>query len=378
MSVSSSICQEQLRSERLWIHQTIVPDYRLPVFRGLKDRLGDGFKLTCGGQWSSGGMNAPVPRDLVPHPLANRWLLGNRVLWQCGMGRHWRTPGLAIFEFNLRAPSTWITVRRRAQAGLLTGFWGHTSGRSRTGLAMRVRSWLLDRASCFVCYTETQASALRIERPNLSVLVAPNAVMHARDCWTPQLPVEQVTDVIYVGRLIREKKPELAIRGFAAAYKSGGLAKTSRLLMVGDGPERARSEALARELGVPCAFMGHVSDIDRLREFYATSLVSLSPGYVGLSATQSLAFGVPILVAKGEPHSPEIETCVDGETAAFFKQNSVPALASELGEIFRRREEWVRRRAPLAKGTAEKYSYERMINALLDARSRCSAPIKNH
>lgn len=46
-------------------------------------------------------------------------------------------------------------------------------------------------------------------------------------------------------------------------------------------------------------------------DVYANALVSVSPGYVGLSLTQSLSFGVPMLIAIDEAHVPEIDAALD-------------------------------------------------------------------
>ena len=58
--------------------------------------------------------------------------------------------------------------------------------------------------------------------------------------------------------------------------------------------------SLALDLGIDrdVIFYGHVSEPSELRSVYGASVASLSPGYVGLSVTQSLGFGVPMIVSR--------------------------------------------------------------------------------
>ncbi|MDH8179555.1 glycosyl transferase, partial [Klebsiella pneumoniae] len=75
-----------------------------------------------------------------------------------------------------------------------------------------------------------------------------------------------------------------------------------------------------------------------LKEIYSKSFVSISPGYVGLSITQSLSFGVPMLVSKDENHSPELEALQTGLNGGFFNTNDPQSLADEILKYFHGRQ----------------------------------------
>jgi glycosyltransferase involved in cell wall biosynthesis len=187
--------------------------------------------------------------------------------------------------------------------------------------------------------------------------------------WTAEYhyqprPAEEVTTVIYVGRLVPEKKPRLLMEAFARAAREGTLPTDATLLFVGEGPERPALESLVMAAGLDprVKFAGHVVEIARLREFYATALCSVSPGYVGLSATQSFGFGVPMLVADGEPHSPEIEACQEGVNTRFFAANDSGSLAKGLVDIFAEKPLWLQRREAICQQTREHYSLDRMAD----------------
>ena len=138
------------------------------------------------------------------------------------------------------------------------------------------------------------------------------------------------------GRLDAWKRVDLAI-GAAAAGKF-------RLVIAGDGADRARLEALARKSGADVRFTGRVSD-DELLGLYATSSVVIFPpadedyGYIALEAFLSKK---PVVTCtdSGGP----LEFVVDGENGrvvapeAAALGSAVAALlanekkASEFGE----------------------------------------------
>jgi glycosyltransferase involved in cell wall biosynthesis len=94
---------------------------------------------------------------------------------------------------------------------------------------------------------------------------------------------------VAVSRLVAYKRLDLAIRAAALAGR--------RLVVIGEGPERGRLEALARSLGGPAVeFMGWVSDRTKY-EVLAGARALLFPGEedFGIVGVEALATGVPIV-----------------------------------------------------------------------------------
>jgi acetyltransferase-like isoleucine patch superfamily enzyme len=206
--------------------------------------------------------------------------------------------------------------------------------------------------------------------PNARIIAAPNA-LYSRDLMGAGSNGNP-TNFIYVGRLVKEKKPDLLIRAFARA--GDRLGKTCRLLIVGDGPERPRLEELARDLGDRVEFKGHVAGWEQLRGFYATSIAGVSPGYAGLSLTQSYSFGVPMIIARDEPHAPEIEAANEANNA-FFASDDVDDLADTLTQFWKQRKEWASRGEAIASDCAERYSAEVMAERLIEAAWPDAGPV---
>ena len=94
------------------------------------------------------------------------------------------------------------------------------------------------------------------------------------------------------GRLVPQKNFPLLLRAFAAAARAD-----DTLTIAGEGPERARLEALAQSLGIAgqVRFAGHVASIDPLLA-HCDAMV-LSSDFEGLPGVvvEALAAGLPIL-----------------------------------------------------------------------------------
>lgn len=101
--------------------------------------------------------------------------------------------------------------------------------------------------------------------------------------------------LVHVGRLSREKAPDLAVGTAVELHRRG---VRLRLDVYGDGPLRTELEALAAD--APVTFHGHVADRDlvaqRLAE--ADAALSLCPGETfGLAVLEALASGTPVVTA---------------------------------------------------------------------------------
>jgi N-acetyl-alpha-D-glucosaminyl L-malate synthase BshA len=122
-------------------------------------------------------------------------------------------------------------------------------------------------------------------------------------------PLKRVDDAVRVLAAVRRRLPAAA------------------LACVGDGPERPRAEALARELGVADAvrFLGvQVDVLEVLQQADVFLLPSESEGF-GLAALEALACAVPVVGARvgGLP-----EVVADGVTGLLAAAGDVEAMAA--------------------------------------------------
>lgn len=134
--------------------------------------------------------------------------------------------------------------------------------------------------------------------------------------------------LICVGRLDSAKRVALVIEGYRQALDDGGL---SELLIVGDGPDRARLARLAS--GTPSIrFTGRVSDreLDGLyRSARAAVFVPLDEDY-GYVTAEALARGLPVVTASDSGGVTEL--VIDGQNG-LVAEPTAAGLASALRRL---------------------------------------------
>lgn len=128
-------------------------------------------------------------------------------------------------------------------------------------------------------------------------------------------PVKRVDDVIYIFKIVNDQIP-------------------SKLLMIGDGPERGRCEDLSRRLGLnqDIRFLGKQ---DAIEELLAVSDVFLLPSAsesFGLAALEAMACQVPV-VSSDVGGIPEVN--IDGETGFLSGVGMVDKMAEDVLKILK-------------------------------------------
>lgn len=134
-------------------------------------------------------------------------------------------------------------------------------------------------------------------------------------------------NIVFIGRLNRNKKLELILRALSALTKQG---HSYNLTLIGDGPERQALVSLARQLGLnnQIWFFGSCYDETMISELLFNSDVCVSPGNVGLTAMHAMSFGTPVISHNNWCRQmPEFEAIENGKTGAFFNENDVDDLA---------------------------------------------------
>jgi glycogen(starch) synthase len=142
--------------------------------------------------------------------------------------------------------------------------------------------------------------------------VVPNAVEslcinEERASLRARLGLEGVV-VTFVGRLVSWKNVDALIEA------ASGINAELTLLVVGDGPERGRLAALARERGVRAVFTGDVPQSRVGDHLAASDVLALISSYEGHShiLLESMAAGLPVLTSNRFSNPDVIEDGVQG------------------------------------------------------------------
>ncbi|WP_102143834.1 glycosyltransferase [Mycobacterium hubeiense] len=165
------------------------------------------------------------------------------------------------------------------------------------------------------------------------------------------------TLLVHCGRLSIEKHAHRSIDTVASLRNSG---VDARLVVVGEGPLRARLERQAARL--PVDFTGFIGCRDTVAAILASADVALAPGpheTFGLAALEALACGTPAVVSRTSALA-EILTTDSGATA----DNDPDAIAEAVTSVISRPES-LRRNS--ARRRAEQFTWPRAAAGMLNA-----------
>ncbi|MDX3927125.1 MAG: glycosyltransferase [Shinella sp.] len=258
-----------------------------------------------------------------------------------------RSVDVVIILGNANVAATWAMALAARLLGKKVLFWAH-GWRRREALPKRVMRNLYHRlAHRILVYGErarslgaesgyprnrirviynsldfegAEAAVAKIEAGGLSAGDRPRALF-AR----PDRPL-----VVCTARLTALCRFDLLLR---AAVQLAARRLPVNVLLVGDGPERGRLEALARELDLDVHFHGACHDEEELAPMIYHADLTVSPGKVGLTAIHSLIYGTPVVThGDFDRQMPEVEAITPGSTGSFFRAGDVDNLANAIGE----------------------------------------------
>lgn len=188
------------------------------------------------------------------------------------------------------------------------------------------------------------------------VPVVPNGIDLAKIAAVA--PAAEEWDVIFTGRLIREKNVDVLLRALVPVREE---IPDLRALIVGDGPERPALEALARDLGLPVTFAGFLPDYDSVIAAMKASRVFVLPSTregFGIAALEAMACGVPVVTAD-HPGNAVRDLVVPGVNGYCSGLS-----AGEFGEGIRAGLNLHHARASDCRAAAAAYDWGRIVEAL--------------
>ncbi|MBN2085579.1 MAG: glycosyltransferase family 4 protein [Anaerolineales bacterium] len=295
--------------EKVGLEQRVLPMYRAAFFDSLARSLPGTLSVFAG---------SPAPGEGIPQAAklnAARWTRAeNRrlglgrlsLLWQHGW-REWvesADPDLLILEANPRYLSNvhlagWMKARGRPVVG-----W--TLGPARAGKTFsRVFLSYYRAFSALVVYSGSGAADFQnFGISPEKIFVAPNAVEsetaealqarpNPRESARESLALDPSPVILFVGRLQRRKRVEYLLRACAR------LGAACQVVIVGDGPDRARLERIAAEVFPAARFTGDLRGEALGRCFLAADLFVM-PGTGGLALQEAMVFGKPVAAAEAD------------------------------------------------------------------------------
>lgn len=233
--------------------------------------------------------------------------------------------------------SVWLVTRLRGQSMVVTchEVWGDQYWTEYLGAAGRVGA-LVERTALRLPRQIIAVSADTRDRlsaeigVSADVTVVPNGVDLA--VIDRIVAAEQLTDVLYVGRLCDFKNVDLLLESLAVLVRTR---PDVRCDIVGDGPDRERLESRAAELGLAdnVRFWGFLTEADEVyaRMKAATVLVlpSTREGF-GMVVLEANAAGLPVVVADYPANA--AKSLITGRNGVVSKPDP-EAFAEALGDF---------------------------------------------
>lgn len=300
---------------KLALQQRVLPIYRVPFFDLLASACEDGMSLFT-------GLSRPVEGIAVADKLQvasykqgrNIHLLGGSfyLCYQSGLIK-WLTdqsPDALIVEANPRYLSTssavsWMHARNKPVIG-----WGLGSPPLSGPLAEFRRTRRLSflrQFDALIAYSQRGADEYaHLGFPHEKIFVAHNSVSPAPSLPPPPQPstfdpstLPSVSGqairpgILFVGRLQARKRVNLLLRACSQ------LESKPRLIIIGDGPERASLESLAKEIYPSAEFIG-ARHGTQLKAYFTEADIFVLPGTGGLAIQEAMSYGLPVIVAQGD------------------------------------------------------------------------------
>jgi glycosyltransferase involved in cell wall biosynthesis len=300
-------------SGRLGLQQRVLPAYRVPFFDLLSRSCEGGMSLFAGMARPEESVKAGKLQIANYQSGENVHLFGGAfyLCYQKGLIRwleDWN-PDSLIMEANpryLATPSAvkWMRARGRKVIGWGLGAPPSGSPHFLQKWGERKRGAFVSQFDAMISYSQRGADEYAsLGFPREKIFVAMNAVAPRPTLHVERLTFNAQPMILFVGRLQARKRVDWLLRACAAVAgrvdAEGVVSRPPRLVIVGDGAERASLESLAREVYPAAEFAGARHGAE-LKPYFAEADLFVLPGTGGLAVQEAMAHGLPVIVAKGD------------------------------------------------------------------------------
>ena len=280
-------------SGRLALQQRVLPSYRVPFFDLLAQSCKGGMSLFAGAPRKVEMIQSGQTQIADFKQADNIHLFSNSfyLCYQKGIVNwleEWN-PNALIVEASLRNISTpaavnWLHSRRRKAIG-----WGLGAPKG-NGIWAR----FINKFDAMLAYSQRGAEEYAaLGFPREKIFVAHNSVSPAPAFDLRPSRFNLQPTILFVGRLQARKRIDSLLRACAE------MESKPRLIIVGDGPERAGLQSLARDVYPAAEFIGakHGAGI---KPYFEEADLFVLPGTGGLAVQEAMSHGLPVIVAKGD------------------------------------------------------------------------------
>ena len=174
----------------------------------------------------------------------------------------------------------------------------------------RSRFRLLHSLDGLIAYSRRGAAEYKaLGFPPKRIFIAHNAVTPRSTVPQPEHPsmFTERPNILFVGRLQARKRGDNLLRACAALPVD----LQPNLVIVGNGPERKKLQALAETIYPQAEFPGEKHGHE-LEPYYRNADLFVLPGTGGLAVQQAMTYGLPVIAAQGDGTQEDLVRPVNG------------------------------------------------------------------
>ena len=324
--------------------QSFVPQYRVPFFEHLVERLafeGINCVVVAGKQseWAAARGHPPVAADWLRQVDDPRELSFGRSgprFYGYGTDRYWRDCDGVVMTHRGTDIDLNLELFRKRVSGRRVGVWGHLSRavKSPNPIDLAVERWQMRRSDHVFAYTQQGAEVA------VAVGVRPEkvtAVMNSVDVHElveayrtlTEAEIQHFSEVHslvpgkifgYIGGLDAAKRIDFLSEVLDYLWASD---RQIKLLVAGRGNQHEMLSSAARRGQV--VMLGYGGPLEK-GLVTRSSQALINPGRIGLVAVDGLAIGIPILTTNWDFHAPEYDYLSPGRDV-FASTNEVAGFA---------------------------------------------------
>lgn len=320
-------------SANVLLFQPALPAYRLDFFERVAQKLGTGFGV-CYSPADMGALSAQSSEPSWARRLAPMRRILPGLEWQSGvLSTPVRRGDVVVILGAPRNISNMLMLVHARLKGARTIWWGHYWSSTSKPHRFILRLLLMRLANALLFYTDQEVDEYRRNhgKRDRRIVTALNNGINVEPIAALREPYDASTrdnSILFLGRLT--KKAQLSVLLTALADPR---LRNVRLNIVGDGPERSRLEALAKELAIDSQIIWHggTTEEPAIASIANECRLFVYPGGVGLSLLHAMAYGLPVVVHEDRwRHMPEIAAFYSAESGVTFAPGNSESLANAI------------------------------------------------
>lgn len=378
---------------RVGLFQSCVPHYRLGIFRQLQSREDMRFTICASDDsrkkdfLNTGHKEKDFPFiDIItwriPLPFIKKFITFQPYAIWSMIARKF---DVFIMPNDFSDIGVWVNLFLCRVFGCKVCLWGHGSVRRFAMFSLAFRGMIMRLAHAVLFYTEgIRAEWIKRGFPAEKLFVACNSLDTHKSAEIRSHITEEALRrfreehglvskkiVLYVGRLLAEKRGDVLVRAMKEVVSR---VNNAHAIIIGDGPMREHLEQLIAELGLSksVTLAGSIYDEETIGKYLMCSRVMVMPGWAGLAVQHAFSYGVPVITDNDmRNHPPEVELIEDGVTGFFCQPRDISGFTEAICKVLTDDALLERLSKNACEVIEEKYNIDNMAAGFFDAVNYC-------